>query len=581
MRFDASGWLRAAVLALLGGWVAACDPPPPEVVLGGSAAVVPLVVVDSTFAHGAVDLTKPVEIRFSAPIEPESVGPRSVRVERTVSRRPVSATLRCAGDTLSIFIDPARGARGREDLRVIVEGAPSPRAVRSANGQALSVRFVVSAEVRTAVTDFDGPALVSSRPADGFTDVPTGDSVELRFSEALGVAGRDAADCITLRVNGTAAAASARLSPDGRRLLVRAGAAFPAGADISVQLAPWITDRAGNPLADGSRLPIRFRTAASFLAELREDFVCNDMLDAAGTVAPWGPADAPGVLVGRSGVSCAVDNVTPPRGDLGSREELRFQMLVYPEDRCGAMASALRVRFASEGTGGPVGPVVAAHIDAGTFRLDALDPSFEGNRRFATLQPVVGALGAKAWESDGRGGGICEISFESPLTFDSRDTLLLDVSLTLAPGARIAALPTTAIDSGRVSTQSVLSVLIDGSALDHVRPATALVTSGGSPCARSLWYDADCVSPRWQRAVVTRVDSVVGGSVIVEFQSAPVGSDGAVDESSASSWETTLDELPPWRFVRFRVRFDSLPPGESVVGLDSVTMPFIRMGEPK
>ena len=154
-----------------------------------------------------------------------------------------------------------------------------------------------------------------------------------------------------------------------------------------------------------------------------------------------------------------------------------------------------------------------------------------------------------------------EIAFDAPLAFDAHDMLLLDVTLTLAPGARVAATRELAGDA-----------LVDGESGDRMRPIVGLATTGGVPGARSRWYDSGCASPRWLPGAVAAVGDGANGRVIVEFQVAR----GVADDSAESGWTTSLDELPPWRFVRFRVRFEGVTGAEPLPGLDSVTMPFVR-----
>jgi hypothetical protein len=44
--------------------------------------------------------------------------------------------------------------------------------------------------------------------------------------------------------------------------------------------------------------------------------------------------------------------------------------------------------------------------------------------------------------------------------------------------------------------------------------------------------------------------------VLVEYQTAPPGADGRPDLFLASAWVPDPAQLPPWRYARFRVRFE-------------------------
>lgn len=557
----------AAVIGVVVGVAAAllgCEPAGPSAPVPPSVDAQDLRFIGSSADDGAIEGGAPLELRFSAPIDPATVGPRSVRVERVGSGRPVAATVSCDGDMIRVVIEPTRAPKAGESLRVVVEGAPSPRALRSAAGVELPERVVIQARAGGAAVDLVGPALVASHPQDGTADVTPGAAVELRFSEPL--AHTRAGDAVSIRVRGVAVPATVRASSDRRRLLVRPTAPLPPGAEVTVAVNPWVMDDAGNPFAGGATHPIRFRTRSTALSEIREEFVSDEMSDGAATIAGWGLAPEPDLLVGRAGFACAVTNDSSYAGDFGERETLRFQVIVRPDDVCGTLASALRVRFAAI-PAGVLPPVTEAWVEGGAFRLDDLDPSFDGNRRFAALATLAETTARATWEADERGGGVCEIPFRAPLMLDGVSPVLLDVSLTLAAGARVA---------GRADPDH--AALVEGGNRERLRPVAALVTSGGAPCARSLWYDTNCPAPRWLPARTVALSAGERRRVSVEYQAAPAAIDGGADEAAASQWSDRLDLLPPWRFVRFRVRFDGLDGNAGPAALDSVTMPFVSGG---
>jgi hypothetical protein len=60
----------------------------------------------------------------------------------------------------------------------------------------------------------------------------------------------------------------------------------------------------------------------------------------------------------------------------------------------------------------------------------------------------------------------------------------------------------------------------------------------------------------------------------VDFQVAPAGPEGGPDVDGASSWDADLNELPSFRFVRFRTRFDGFPFDGELPRIDRIVMPF-------
>ena len=74
--------------------------------------------------------------------------------------------------------------------------------------------------------------------------------------------------------------------------------------------------------------------------------------------------------------------------------------------------------------------------------------------------------------------------------------------------------------------------------------------------------------------MVTPSHTAGGPATVVEFQAAAIGDDGGPDLGRTSAWESRLEDLPSFRFVRFRVRFDGLGAGRDAPHVDRVTMPF-------
>jgi hypothetical protein len=418
--------------------------------------------------------------------------------------------------------------------------------------------------------------------------------VELRFDEPLGtgVAPRDA---VRFTADGRDVPVRVRTSADGRRLLVRPSEPVPPGAAVEVAVLPWVADRAGNPLHDASPRSVRFRTRNSSLHEIREDFVCDDMADPGATNAAWGEIDSPGWLVPRSGTACALDTSLPPPAELaarGERQTLRFQALLSAGEHDGpTLVSGLRLRLAAlgdatgadvpEGGGMPwsFGGIDGVRVEGCQTSLDDLLPSFEDNRADASPfllaecgGPGEGGLPA---EPDAGGGALVEVPFEEPLVVPRGRPVFVDVTLTLAPGARLAA-----------ERDTERTALVDGGGRERLRPQAALVTSAGEPSARSRWYDAGCARPSWRRAVVTTsglalsagdpLEDASAVRVRTEFQAAPDDGSGRPDTRSATDWTDDLAGLPSWRHVRFRVTFEGVVPGRPAPSVDAVLLPFVR-----
>lgn len=542
--------------------LAGCDVHPAEEILSGPPAEVPLEVVGTSLPRDGASAGEEIVVRLSAAIDPATVGPRSLRVVRSDGRRPVRCMTRTEGSVIRIVPDASGGFPVGEDLRLRIEGSPSPRALRSRTGLPLTARFETTFRVQpAAVADLEGPLLVASDPADGALAVAPGTPVELHFSEPVDSGAVAAGDAVTLRVDGRVVDARVRASRDGRRLLVRASGAVHPGAAVEVEVHPCLLDRAGNPLRASSPRRVSFRTRASSLHEIVEEFVCDDMADPEATGCAWGEPSNPGFLVPRCATTPLGGGTESGSGDLGEREVVRFLLLVRGDDEAPGIAAGLRVRFAAAGS---EDPLRSATIDGGPYESDVLDPSFEGSRRGARLERLAEVGGSVAWEALEDGGALAEIPFSEPLHIEPGTTHLLDVTLRPAPGVRVAA----SACRGR-------RVLVEGGARERLAPAASLLVVGATPGARSRWYDANVERPRWGTAQWTLDADDPGVRVAVEFQSAPAGFGGTPDEDLASPWEDDLARLPRDRFVRFRVRFEGTPVGDRAPRADRIVMPYV------
>ena len=545
------------VLAVLPLVLPACDPPTALPAPKARPAVGPFAVEAPTIQRNGQVL-----LHFSAPLDAASVGRRSVSILHRGS--PLRLKLKVDGSDLRIAPHlPRRGARnGSFVLRI--EGAPSPRAVRSAAGGALGRRVEWTLDLaRTARSDLTPPYLVASQPVDGDREVAPGQDILLRFSEALDRSAVRNQRRFQLYVDGKPAPSKQRLVEGRTAVLLRPASPLPPSADVEVRTRGVVLDLAGNALERAPR--IRFRTWATHLREITEEFQTYDMADVRATNCSWCEVQTPGFLVWSSGRRVIGPLVTEPgRVGLAERSQVRFQMIVAADDEVGgdSFASALRLVFLN---GDVAGGVLEATVDAGISDLDRPGPAFESNRLLADVLPL-GAVERDTPIDIRRGEdgfGRAEIPFLTPLAIPAGANVLLDVTLTLAPGVRLVAV-----------ADEHSAALLDRRDGARVVPIAQLLVTGGVPQARSLWYDSGVARPDWRRQALFGAVNGDGVTSRLEFQVAPALRDGRPDVELASSWEQHLDALPSVRFVRFRARFEGFPLGGQFPRIDRIVMPF-------
>lgn len=545
----------ACVVTLAAG----CDRPGAGRVIESAGVRAHFAVQGTNLRDGALASGEDLIVEFSQAVDASSCGARSVILLAGRRRRLAGAAVRCSGTAIRIPASLLRSLTPAEPLTLRLDGGPAPCALRSAAGERLREPYSVSFRVGAAtVADLTGPTLVASRPEPGTSDAPAGTSIELRFSEPVTTS--SAHDAIVVRAGGDAVPVRIRFSPDRRRALIRPQEPLPAGARVVAEVHRSLTDDAGNPLAPGSATCLEFRTRPSPRREIDEDFAYDDFADRPATNCAWGEIEAPGRLVARFGATPlpCLDEV--PVTDLGDRDEVRFQILVRSHEARGGLASALRLRFSRTAGGQPLG---AVRIEAGPAGDDLLDGSFQANRRRAQLAVVADHGADLAWEPDDTSGVTVEVPFEQPLVVPPGAPLLLDVELSVEPGARLAA-----------SADTEVRALVRGSARERLLPSACLMVCGADSVARSLWYDSGTGDPQWRSALVETDEDVPGTSAVVEFQTAPADARGLPDLAAASQWEDDLAATPTWRFVRFRVRFDGASWEGRTPRLDRIVMPF-------
>jgi len=552
----------AALVAALAASVAvlaACDPPPTKDLLVGPSLPSPFVIERCAPARGVVPADDALVVRASDDVDPKSVGPRSVRVTRA-GGRSIRVQSRVEGRELLVAPPPGREFPVGERLRIRIEGAPSPRSVRSTSGDPLARPFETSFRVGPRRRDLVGPRLVDSLPRDGADRVAPGSCVELRFSERLAPGAVATGDAVSLRVAGASVGARLALSGDGSMIVVHPVSPLPPDRRVDVELHDCLLDAAGNPLDGSSVRTLSFRTLATSENELSEDFVDSGKCDERATSCGWDDPDAPGVLVGRSGAVLVGPDAGRPLLDLGDATTLHFQIVVPGDEAPDGLASALRVEFAAAPTGARL---ISAVVEAGPTTLDAADPSFAANR--AAAQPATVARIVEPVDVDAGDGGLpfVDVAFETPLRLDSGRPVFLDVRLEVDAGVRVAAWR----DVGGLA-------LVEGKSA--VAPAASLLVTPASPQARSRWYDTGVTYPGWRPGSVFSVDADPGVNVVAEFQSAPADADGGADVGRASPWDADLERLPAHRFVRFRLRFEGTPDSGVAPKIDRIVLPYER-----
>jgi hypothetical protein len=512
--------------------------------------------------RGTVAADGPVILRFTQDVDPASVGSRSVRVTRANGRRPLRVRAWAAGRELRVGPLPGRTFPADGPLLLRLEGAPSPRAVRSASGEPLARAFEAEFRPGSPRADLTGPRLAGSLPRDGADDVAPGSSVELSFTEPVARGSIASGDAVTLRVDGATVAARLALSGDGEMIVVHPAMPLPPDRRVEVELHGCLLDLAGNALDARSQRAISFRTRATSLHELAEDFVDSAKSDARATSCGWDDPETPGVLVARSGTVLVGPEWGETPLDLGAASSVHFQLLVPAAEVPVGLASALRLEFAAAPEGARI---LAATIEAGPTSLEEREPSFIANRGASELRTVARLADPLEVEAPAAPGArpSADIVFEEPLRLAAGRPVLLDVRLELSPGARVAA-----------CTDPGLLALVEGA--NGVAPAAALLVSPSAPQARSLWYDTGVTYPGWQPCRLVRADDDAGVSVVAEFQSAPPAREGGPDAARASPWESDLTRLPAYRFVRFRLRFDGTPETGVAPRIDRVVLPYER-----
>jgi hypothetical protein len=516
-------------------------------------------VVASDVSDGVHAGRGAIRVEFDRPVDAASAGARSVRVERPGGRRVRRTRVWASGSSLFVAPPPGRPFPADVELSLRIEGGGSPRALRAEDGSTLgAVERLPFRILHRRRTDLEGPRLIVSEPAAGSVDAAPASHVQLVFDEPLARAPVRGGDAVAVYVNRRRTPARLRLSPDLTRLVVRPKRHLPPGAEVTVEVLPGLLDLSGNPAEAAT---VRFRTRATRLRELTEDFVTTDMQDAGGTTGGWAPPESPGLLVARAGRV----RWNPADGDdrdvlLPGAGRVRFQVLFPGSLPHGGVVSALRVHLAGADEGELLpGPLVRV----GSTSLVRVDPTFEANLAASHVVPAAESGDRVPVEVDENGDAFMDVAFDMPVPVAAGQALLADVELDLPLGVRVAA----AEDSSGLA-------LVENLGTGVLLPGVELLVSGGPPQARSAWWDSGVDRPGWGEAVVDGSDLPGDVSYVVEYQTAGANADGLPDLDRVSEWGTDLSQQPALRFVRFRVTFDRLGTRGEGPRIDRIVLPY-------
>lgn len=564
MRSPGRSLFALLALAAAGAALAGCEPEEPADLLAPARVPARFTVVSPT-TEPVIGPTDGVTVSFSATVDRRTVGSRSVRVLTADGTRFKRVHVSAKGEVLHVRPSDGHAFPAGERLVLRIEGPPSLRALRSADGDLLDGRHEIPFTVDAQVSlDLVGPALESVSPAPGAAVIAPGSHFTLHFSEPISHRPVRRGRGVALRVDGRSWDAVLRLSRDRRALVVRPAQPLPPNAEITLDLDAGILDSAGNPFVGDVRL--EYRTRADSLHELTEDFEGADMADPGATNCRWAEPSWPGELVwGAGSLAVGDESLSGPRSALPLGTEVTFHV-VYPADQLPPQGFASGLRLEFEGGETP-GGVVSVHVRAGPTFLEQSDPTFAGNEQvsaLATVARVEDGLDVEA-DADDDGGGVAEIPFDRPLMLQSGSGLLVEVDLVLAEGVRLSAV---ADPEGR-------ALVLGHAARDGALPVARLLVTGGRAQARSLWYDSASWAPDWHSAVVEATGVAAGARLIVEFQTAPGDGQGRPDAAQADRWVQDLADALPLRFVRYRVRFEGAVAQDDLPRVDRIVLPYV------
>jgi hypothetical protein len=558
------GWL--ILLAALAG--TACGPDVSLSAPAGSAPAAPelSVVALDPASRSAIPRDQAVELIFNEPLDPSSLRPGTVRVvRRDGQEQPVEVRV----DARRLVLKPPApfGFARHMEYAVVVEGFPSPLALRSVRGRALNAPFRTTFTTSRAYrTDLESPRV------DGIdleADDSGGWSVHIRFSEPVDPRTVVPGQTLHVRPDGLPTDLPGRVIADRRSAWYR----FLPGAaarphEIRVTLTSGITDLAGNPLSTGYGAEASFdlvpASGQSSDGEIAEDFTSKDYLDPAQTTALWDGVRSPGVLLAEPAPTVLTLPGEPDQTEayfgLGATET-RIRILLTREE-LGVPRQLTGLVWAPSGAGF----VPAEYSDleiriTPTTRSSLDDPGPDLEPPRVVLRRSPWRIEAGEWER------IC-VPFSESYAWDGESNLLLEI--TVGPGDHTNFLHAWHSKSGR-------AVVEQNGRRAAIRPVLSFRGFSWKPIATSRFYDSGIESPRYMAPVVQ--PSVLPGGVEMTlwFQGAHrLDPDGRSPPVDTSDWVTDPTVLSGYRYLRFRVEFSGVSPSGEEAAVDDLIVPFTR-----
>ncbi|MHC4472644.1 MAG: Ig-like domain-containing domain [Planctomycetota bacterium] len=560
--------IRLLLPALLFAAVACTEDEAGDQGAAGGAISRDLVVVSfEQEGSGDVRRDEPLVVRFSAPLDPSSLGPGSIRILKRRGNREQPIRIEVENDRVLLHPPSPFGFDGNARYWLIVEGFPSLRAPRSRDGQPLAKQFRRS----FTTSRFYGPDLVPPHPTSVEMEEESGGSftIRIRFSEPVEPRSVTLGTTLAITALEDETPISGRVIHDRRAEVFTffpEMATHPTG--VRVVLTPGILDLAGNPLRVDGREETIFHLPESPLApsmgEITEDFATTRMMDPSGTTALWNAPGSPGVLSGAQGATTMLLTGDPAATEThlaAGGERLVIRMLVT-RDELGPPRKLTSLLWV------PAAVLVASEYRGITVSLvpttrERLDES--GVDR----QPVV-VLDQEVWRVDPSRAELLAVPFSRWFAYDGETNLIIEI--------RVGAGTHTNFFRARHSRPGT-SIVRRGGKAEPLRPEVGFKSVSMEPTATSRFFDTGSDAPEYFEPVVHPAAMPRGVTMTLEFQGAmgpsSPGKTGGPD-SPLSDWVEDVTLLSGFRHLRFRVTFR----GRSVTGeepaLDDLVIPFRR-----
>jgi hypothetical protein len=551
------------VMALLLG--VGCDPRSPVARREAANAGTPFLVAAFP-ADGERDVRRdePLVVEFSAPVDPRSLRPGSIRILRRRGNVEVPITLTVRGTRVTIHPPDPFGLDGRSGYWLIIEGFPSLSAVADLSGRPLSRRyrgrFWTSRFYRPGL---DPPSVTSVEAR----QEPGGRySVRLRFSKPMEASSLTARG--NLEVFSEGGPVDGDLSHDRRAEVFRF---VPRGGErpraLRVVLSRAVRDLLGNPLALPEPpeffVPLPALETADIGGEVSEDFTTCDQLDPAGTTALWNSGRAPGVLLGEPG---SLDFLPGPETGrpvvpVSIGAERTNVRVLYRASELGPAREITGLLLES------LGPLMLSEHEDLTIRVTrTLRQRLD--ERGQDLAPALVVFEARPWHVTAGERGTMLIPLLPTITHDGAAGLLFEISI--GPGTHSNLLRAFDGDPRRAEIRQ-------GAGSLSVHLALGLRGFSLEPLATSRFYDSGEDAPRWLDPVAEPSGMPAGVVLGLQFQGASrLSKDGLPPEEPGvvSEWTDDVTRLSGFRYLRFRAVFRGVNTGCGDAVLDALRIPF-------